>query len=315
MLTAISVRNFQSLKQVDLELGVFTVIVGPSSSGKSALMRAFRAVASNVRGSGVITRGQNQMAITYKTERLSITLERDGKAGLYRLYDQHGSGATFTKLNGEVPPDITHALRLQPVPVNGTSVNFASQFDKPYLLDESGAVVARVLGELTNVNVVFEAVRRANSIRLSAASTLKTRKADLAALRARLGEFQGLSDRIAGLAAVEALNGQAEALKARVGRLDTALRTLRITQRSLAAAIVPEVPSPDGLNERLNRFLDLQVMLRRVAATHERLEQAEQELRNSLVDVADLTRELTATLEQAKVCPTCGQSTIEVASA
>jgi exonuclease SbcC len=310
MLTAISVRNFQSLKQVDLDLGVFTVIVGPSSSGKSALMRAFRALASNVRGSGVITRGQHQMAITYQTERLSVTLERDAKAGLYRISDAHGSGATYTKLNGEVPPDVTHALRLEPVPVNGTSVNFASQFDKPYLLDESGAVVARVLGELTNVNVVFEAVRRANRVRLDASGTLKNRKADLGALRGRLSEFAGLANRITTLGTLETLEAQAEVLRSRTGRLDTALRTLRITQRSLAAAVVPEVPSPDGLNERLNRYLDLQSKLRRVTATNERLKQADQQLRNSLVDVADLSRELTTKLQEAQVCPTCGQATV-----
>lgn len=311
MLTAIAVRNFQSLKQVDLDLGVFTVIVGPSSSGKSALMRAFRAVASNVRGSGAITRGQSQMAIVYQTERLAITLERSEKAGLYRIADIHGSGATYTKLNGEVPPDVTHALRLEPVPVNGTSVNFASQFDKPYLLDESGATVARVLGELTNVNTVFEAVRQANKIRLSASSTLKTRKADLEALRGRLSEFAGLSDRISRLALLEALQGRSEALKSRIGRLDTALRTLRVTQRAMDKVLVPEVPSPERLNDLLNRYLDLQARINRVKATTAALHQTDTDAdaaqRNELALIGYLTDALT----KAKVCPTCGQPTTE----
>src|SRR3954469_16106248 len=130
MLTHIAIRNFQSLRQVDLELGTFTVIVGPSSSGKSALMRAFKAVASNVRGSGMITRGQSQMAISYQTDTFTVTLERTEKAGLYRIANTHGGETNFTKLNGEVPQQVTSALRLEPVPVNGTSVNFASQFDK-----------------------------------------------------------------------------------------------------------------------------------------------------------------------------------------
>jgi hypothetical protein len=208
-----------------------------------------------------------------------------------------------------VPPDVTTALRLEPVPVNGTSVNFASQFDKPYLLDESGATVARVLGELTNVNTVFEAVRQANKIRLSASSTLKTRKADLEALKGRLSEFAGLSARIGRLALLEALEVRSEALKSRIGRLDTGLRTLRVTQRAMDRVQVPEVPSPEGLNDRLNRYLDLQSRLNRVKATTAALHQTGADADAAQRNEQALTGHLADTLTKAKVCPTCGQPT------
>ena len=43
-LETLEISNFQSVEKADIQLGGFTVIVGPSNSGKSALLRALRAV-------------------------------------------------------------------------------------------------------------------------------------------------------------------------------------------------------------------------------------------------------------------------------
>lgn len=304
-LVRLEVRNFQSLRQVDLDLGLFTVIVGPSSSGKSALMRAFRALASNVRGSGVITRGQKAMAITARTETHTVTLERTDRSGAYRISDG-ATDLTFTKLAGEVPEHVTAALRIDPVGERG-SVNFAGQFDKPYLLDESGAAVARELGELTNVTQIFEAVRTANRVRAQAASTLKTRRADLDEVKTALASFQGLTGRVSLLEAAEALDADRKALESRIGRLGTAIRTLRIAERAIEKANVPDVPSLDTLNAVLSRYLDLKAKMvgvidksRKVQALHEQ--------HTACADaLARHDEALTAKMQAVDICPTCGQ--------
>lgn len=305
-LTRVECRNFQSLKHVDLDLGVFTVIVGPSSSGKSALIRAFKALASNVRGSGVITRGQKDMAITARTETHTVTLERSERSGLYRIADPDGTHRLYTKLAGDVPEQVTAVLRIDPV-TDGQSVNFASQFDKPYLLDESGATVARVLGELTNVTTIFEAVRSANRIRTQAASTLKTRKNDLEQVTTRLADFQGLSDRLKALDEAEQLNARFLELSARHARLDAAVRTLRAAEATIERAAVPEVPDAAPLNAALNRCLDLQGKLRGLVAKKKQLDQFTKGAQHLWVQADMAQDELTATLKAAGICPTCNQ--------
>ena len=302
----IEISNFQSLRRVELDLGAFTVIVGPSSSGKSALIRAFRALASNVRGSGVITRGQKQMAITGYTDTHTITLERSDRSGAYKLCDAAGTNLTFTKLAGEVPELVTKALRIDPVTDRG-SINFASQFDKPYLLDESGATIARELAELTNVTRVFEAVRAGNRIRANAASTLKTRKADLEDIKGSLAAFSGLSERLALLDQVEKLAGRRKELESQAGRLDTALRTVRIAQRAIDKATLPQVPDGGPLDAALTRFLDLDGRLRGLAAKQARFERARSDAFALTAAAVTVERELQLTLEQAGICPTCGQ--------
>src|SRR3972149_7677268 len=57
MLRRVSVHGYQSLEDVDLELAPLTVIVGPSRSGKSALVRALRSAFFNATGAAFIRRG------------------------------------------------------------------------------------------------------------------------------------------------------------------------------------------------------------------------------------------------------------------
>src|SRR5512139_766548 len=136
MLTHVEVRNFQSLKKVDIELGGFTVIVGASSSGKTAFMRALRALASNIRGTSFITQGEKKASITAHTDNNIVTLEKGETTGTYKINDK-----VYTKLAGGVPEGVSKTLNLQPITTESSSINFAGQFDRPYLLDDSGATV------------------------------------------------------------------------------------------------------------------------------------------------------------------------------
>lgn len=308
MLTRLEIRNFQSLKNVELDLGEFTVIVGPSSSGKSALIRACKALASNVRGSGVITRGQKAMAVTAHVDHRTVTLERTETSGTYRVCDGQGSELTYTKLNGGVPDAVTAALGIAPVPANGTSINFASQFDKPYLLDDTGANVARALGELTNVNTIIEAVRTANKIRLRAASTLSTRRTDLTALQAKLKDYEGLAERLKALEQAETLAAHADTVEQRADRLQKALMTLTLAEKAQAkASTLPDVPSPDTMNALLNKVLDLTAKINGLQAKTERVTLMKRlvELRENEYTTA--SEDLIHLLGDTGVCPTCGQ--------
>jgi exonuclease SbcC len=306
-LTRLQVTNFQSLKNVDIELGVFTVIVGPSSSGKSALIRAVKALASNVRGTTAVTRGQKALAITARTETHVVTLERFERSASYKINGGEGGNLTFTKLGGEVPFQVTDALRIEPVSEQAGSVNFAGQFDKPYLLDESGSVVARVLGELTNVNAIFEAVRAANRIRQNAASTVKMRQNDLERVKGQLGAFQGLQDRVKALAEAEEIDGRRQNLEAQIGRLSSALNTLRLSHRAVEKATLPPLPAYEHLGTVLNRYLDLQAQLRGRIAKQKRFEDVRDETATALMNVGSARNAITRKLEEAGVCPTCGQ--------
>ncbi len=293
---------------MDLDLGSFTVIVGPSSSGKSALMRACRALASNVRGSGVITRGQKQLAITGITDTAKITLERSETLSAYRIASA-GNEVTFTKLAGAVPDQVTQALRIQPVPSNGASVNFASQFDRPFLLDDTGASVARTLGALTNVTAIFEAVRQANKIRLAASSKLKVRQSDLEQVTAKLATFQGLRARITAMQQAEQLHEQVIELQAARDRLIRAVAAVQQAEQAASEVNnVPDVPDITPVLDRYGRYQSLILLLRQIVQAETVIGEQKKVITAAESTVMTCERERQSRLTEAKICPTCGQA-------
>lgn len=308
MIEQVEVRGFQSLRNVKLDLGPLTVIVGASSSGKTALMRALRAVASNVRGNGVITRGQDAAAITVRLGNgEQITLEYARGAWLYRLVDPAGQERTYTKLNGRVPEDVTAALRIQPVPVAGTSINYAGQFDPPYLLAESGSTIARQLGELTNVTTLFEAAREGIRRRNAYAATLKTREADFDQVTARAAAFTGLPAKLDIVDRAETHLAAVTRLHAQVERLAHARSSLRLCESAVADIPTVDIPGTAALDEVYARYSRLRTTVKEWAQAHVEVAAAGQVTQNWEARIAELHEELHGILLTAGKCPTCHQ--------
>ncbi len=304
MIHTVEVRNFQSLRNVTLPLGRFTVITGESSSGKSALLRALRAVASNISGTGAITRGCDTAAITVRTGSAVITLEHTRGSWRYRLATANGE-ADFTKLNRAVPPEVTAALGLAPVPTGGRSRNFAMQFDRPYLCTESGSAVARELAELTNVDTLYAAVREANRRRAAAAATLKTRIVDRDNFIAQANRFGTLKARLAACERAEAAADRAAALDLAISRLTAAVDALDIATDVQRRATLPTVPDDAGLLTAQDRLHRCRALLAELSRHNAARTQAILDLGNATGVESALHRELHQRLVDAGTCPTC----------
>lgn len=311
MITALQVRNFQSLRKVDLRLGRFTVIVGQSSSGKTALVRAIRGLASNVRGSSQLTRGQTVAAIgahiaTEDGPRL-VTLEHKSGAWQYRVASP-GDEALYSKLNGQVPAEVTALLGVDPVTPGSASLHLAGQFDPPYLLSASGADVARTLGALTNVDMIFAAVREGNRRRAALAADLRATTATLDGLTADLARFKGLSARLEALQRAEQLAGEAEAAKTRVDRLTALVDAHAVAMTALAQlpALVA-LPTADALDAAYVRAGTLAALLTDLESAQEEAGQFLAQTRIAADLEQDLSRELHQVLADIGECPTCGQ--------
>lgn len=312
MIREVEVRNYQSLRHLTVRLGRFTVLTGPSSTGKSSFLRAVRLLAFNARGSSFITRGEKQCSVSMSGDEIELTGMDDdywqvsvqrGSRDQYLLSTvvPHVRQETYTKLAGKVPEQVTQALRLG-------EVNFAGQFDPPYLLDASGGEVARVLGRLTNVTLLYKAAQEANRRRLQAASELKTRQADVAQLTEQAQQYGALP------AEAEAVR-QAEEAVARMQELSRhRSRLSSLTDSYISAAnslervtpVLVELPS-------LGRLEELHASRQRLAALLSSAQDAMGAVdvltaRENDLDVV-LNRE-TMALEQYQAqwgtCPLCG---------
>lgn len=299
------VRQYQSLRTVEMGLGRLTVIVGPSSSGKSALIRALRMLVCNARGTSYISHGATTASVSLSFDDTICTLERGEHHSAYRL-NIGGEELVFTKLGGDVPDKVTQALGITPEEQDA-ALHIAGQFDRPYLLTQSGAAIARVLGGLTNVTIIFEAAREANRRRLNAQSIMKVRERDLGALREQLQEFQDLPQRVrhaAELARLAQGAQKAQADKEKLVRLLTAARTAQ----AVLAHQVYEVPSAEHVDEAATRRHRCRTLIAHVR-------QAQQNAVTCQASLLEWQRReqqehaaLHEALVNAGVCPTCGRS-------
>lgn len=267
MIDSISIRNFQSLVHVDLDLAPLTVIVGPSSSGKSAFIRSLRALVGNRRGTDFITHGERVSSISahvasndpLRSGTVTLTRSTQTSPNSYTLIPDDPKHplhpkAEFTKLGGDVPAQISDFIG---IPTEQIPLAVASQFDKPHLLDAPSTEVARTLGSLTNAHIILNGARESNRQKLAQTQTLRTRSADLEAIRQRIPEFQALKAQRTALDRAEALIADAQKLQTRLERLNALTETVAIAQSRIPALrdALAAIPEPRDLEEAISAFL------------------------------------------------------------
>lgn len=314
MLEHIKVRNFQSLHKIDLELAPFTTIVGASSSGKSAFIRACQLLTQNKRGTAFITHGEQTAQVIAKTHRGTVSIKRSRTTtgpNEYTIIPEDGEPQTWTKLHGETPEEVTKFLNIPP-----TKLNVASQFDPPYLLSDSAPEAARTLGSLTNVHVIMEAARESNKRKLAANADVKRDTEELDSIKKRLPEFAKLKSEEAELDRAEKILAKVKEKQSRFIDLDFELEAIRQHEESVAELekILAQTELPDitvllklqRLKNALEEALASATMFdEQVASTRARQESAQ-------ADIVTLQGQHIALLTEAGTCPLCGQSTKEL---
>lgn len=266
MFRSITLTDFQSHQSTHLPLGPFTVIVGSSSSGKSAVVRALRLVAENARGVSYVRQGAKTTRVALEIAGSEpvldastvVTVERGKTVSAYTLAvaGMHAEPVVFTKCASGVPDAVAAALE-----VGDSKLWVAGQFDRPFLLDETGAEVARVLGKLTNVNMIYSAVRETNRRASEARRTHTARSAELDEAARAIGKYASLPARLESGRTAEAGLGRAESLADRRARLAERLRELdeasaRSVQARTGVRTVPDAAGMTRLSALRTRLAD-----------------------------------------------------------
>lgn len=314
MLDRAHIQHFQSLHDADIELGKFTVLVGPSNSGKSAFVRALRVFAYNAHNPSFVTHGAKASRIAVQMGDPEdggghIVLERGKLLSTYRIIGPGDTEEVYAKCGRNVPDDIRNALGF--VEIEGDTLNFAGQFDKPFLLDEPATKVAKVLGDLTNINVLYEAVREANRRRLDVSGRLKVRRGDLDTYVAQLQAYKTLPQRQKAMtAAREAyecsvnISGEIQQLS----RVVTSVTTEQAALEHLAEQSTKDV-SVDvaGLEAQLERVVALRRLVEDVVHLAPQLKSALSDVESIAAEITSLDEDYHTTLKEAGKCPVCGQ--------
>lgn len=310
----LKVSNFQSLAAADIELGSFTVIVGPSNSGKSALLRALRAAVRNVNSPSAVRVGQSLFTAQIESEGTVVALERGKSQSTYKVITPYGEDV-FTKAGRSVPEEVQKVIGL-PEP-EGPDMVFSTQIDPPFLLSETGSTAAKVLGDLTNVSRLHAAAKEANRRRLEASKVHQIRQQDATSC------FQKMQDEFSDLHAHKAVLTEARSLldsvqeKARTQeRITELLNTLEMAESAEQQirehlAGLPDVADIEEQAEAAGRLLGVRHALIDVLDTLLKLETEEERLYSESTEAQEgdeiLGQQYYDLLKEHGTCPTCNQ--------
>jgi len=159
MIEKLEIQNFQSHKYTELEFspGV-NVIIGPSDSGKSSIIRALRWVIWNrPLGDAFVSHWAEETTVAIKTN--DCVVERfKGKGGdKYMLLTDDGMEVLEFKAFGTAPPDeILEALDL-------SELNVQNQHDNAFLISNSPGEVSRHFNKIANIDKIDSSLRAVES--------------------------------------------------------------------------------------------------------------------------------------------------------
>jgi DNA repair ATPase RecN len=199
----VHVKNFQSIREAEVEIDGFTVVTGTNNTGKTALQRAIKGVFQNTPGTSFIREGETTCQVTLDLGDRKVTWSKGTGKKDRPTYILDGGAPIYPGLG--VPDEVT-ALGVAPIQAGGQEVwpTIAPQFSgQIFLLDKPGSVVAEAVADVERVGQLNRALTKAESDRRTAAATLKTRESDLVGLEAQAKRFQGLDEVEAAVTALE----------------------------------------------------------------------------------------------------------------
>lgn len=278
-ITEIEIENFQSHKHTKIEFSPkgLNAITGASDSGKSAIIRALRwALYNEPKGSDFIRHGESRATVTVRfSDGSFITRTRtNSDAGSYILGDGRGKTKEYKGFSNAVPIDVanTHQMpRVELAPGVERSLNFSYQLDGHFLLSESPAVRAAVIGRLTGVHLVDSAIKEKRKELLNLTKDINAAEKRVEELNEKLKDYDDLPQ----------LKNQidvATLLIQKLERQETELNELHDMQIEIAGA----GNDITIYEEQLKEFIDLPKAQKRL----ERAERIAEELR----DLEDMAR-------------------------
>ena len=218
----ITIENFQSHKFSEIALDDFTVIIGPTDSGKSAIIRAIRwCLFNDVDNTGFIREGEKFAEVTVEFDNgRKIIRHRGSDENSYRLVSREGEVKLTAFGAGPVAEVLKfHGMYEANLFGEPQNLNVASQLEQPFFLAESAARKAVMIGQIANTDVVDIAIEKsAQDIRTEKIRE-KTFKSELKRINTELQEYTNLPllrtellNIEDALKEIEMLSGQAESV-------------------------------------------------------------------------------------------------------
>lgn len=195
--------NFQShvYSELSLSRGV-NVIVGPSDSGKTAIMRALRwNMFNDPSGVEFVREGESEVSVTVRFQNhVEVERRRSRSKNQYILRRPDEEELVFEGFGKNVPAEIEEAIGIKKIMLDDKKalpLNFSDQLDGPFLLQETDAYKAQAIGRMVGVDLLDETMRDTLRDKKQIAIRRELMEKDLEETEQSLEAFSDLDDQIA----------------------------------------------------------------------------------------------------------------------
>lgn len=285
----IRLMNFQIHKSLTLDLqDGMVALVGQSSSGKTAVLRAIRFCLYNqMPGNSVaamISHGEThcEVEITFD-DGLKVLRVRDSKTkdNYYIVTTQDGEVRLDTPGTGPVKDVVSaHGMRLVSFLTNKDSLNYASQHDAPFFINASPQERMKAVGILSNTEVTDAGIKiAAANIRENKKVAADLRKT-LSEKNARLKEIGPLKARQKKLEKAKELIHSITTLEenqTNIALIDQSLRTIETKEASLDKILAQETSQQEA-ETSIQNIISLLEKIAQLAGIQENLARIQNEI-------------------------------------
>ncbi len=255
--------NFQShvYSELSLSRGV-NVIVGPSDSGKTAIMRALRwNMFNDPSGVEFVREGESEVSVTVRFQNhVEVERRRSRSKNQYILRRPDEEELIFEGFGKNVPKEIEEAIGIKKIMLDDKKslpLNFSDQLDGPFLLQETDAYKAQAIGRMVGVDLLDETMRDTLRDKKQISLRRELMEKDLEETEKTLEAFSDLDDQIILrerveklLNTVSELNEKTETAKAFAEALREIKQDRALTKDAIARYAV--------LDELRNKLMHLQ---------------------------------------------------------
>lgn len=160
------IENFQSHEQTEICFSPhLNVLVGPSDSGKSAILRALRWVLFNTpRGNDFVQTGKKQCKVSLTLSNgTEIVRMRGTSVNRYILRVPEEEEQVFEGFGNTIPQEIVDAYQIRPITLDQRDIviHYGSQLESPFLLFESPGNKAKIVGRVSGAHLIDVALKNA----------------------------------------------------------------------------------------------------------------------------------------------------------
>jgi DNA repair ATPase RecN len=150
----VTIKDFQSIKELNIEIKGFSVITGKSNIGKSAIIRSIYSSLVNGPVGGLVNKDSTFTSVTMTSKEWGFKWEKGGGINRYTIgfdkYDKVGAGQF----------ELIRNIGFGSVRLGDREVYpwYASQFKPLFLLDETGPSLSDFISDVSRLNVLQEAI-------------------------------------------------------------------------------------------------------------------------------------------------------------